>query len=132
MAFYAWLIKHNFPKGYQVLCFNCNLRKHLKFLKKDRVTTKRSTKDLRYRNKLKLDVLLHYTDNKLMCSSENCPEADVDVLCIDHVNGGGSKERKRLDVGCGTEFYRWLKRNNYPKGYQVLCANCNQVKNSYM
>jgi hypothetical protein len=23
-----WLVKHNFPPGYQVLCWNCNLGKH--------------------------------------------------------------------------------------------------------
>jgi len=26
-AFYLWLIKNNYPEGYQVLCFNCNLSK---------------------------------------------------------------------------------------------------------
>lgn len=25
--FYVWLIKHNFPEGYQVLCWNCNCAK---------------------------------------------------------------------------------------------------------
>ena len=25
----------------------------------------------------------------------------------------------------GTKFYRWLKRNNFPEGFQVLCFNCN-------
>lgn len=27
-AFYAWLIKNNFPIGYQILCYNCNNAKH--------------------------------------------------------------------------------------------------------
>lgn len=26
---YDWLIKNNFPDGFQVLCFNCNNAKHL-------------------------------------------------------------------------------------------------------
>jgi uncharacterized Zn finger protein (UPF0148 family) len=26
-AFYYWLVKHNFPPGYQVLCHNCNSSK---------------------------------------------------------------------------------------------------------
>jgi hypothetical protein len=25
--FYEWLVKHNFPKNYQLLCYNCNLGK---------------------------------------------------------------------------------------------------------
>ena len=27
---YAWLIKYNFPSGFQVLCWNCNLSKHIR------------------------------------------------------------------------------------------------------
>ena len=27
--FYNWLIKNNFPEGYQVLCWNCNSAKHI-------------------------------------------------------------------------------------------------------
>jgi hypothetical protein len=26
---YAWLVKNNFPEGYQVLCWNCNHAKHV-------------------------------------------------------------------------------------------------------
>ena len=32
------------------------------------------------------------------------------------------------DAGIKTKsskFYLWLKRNNFPPGYQVLCWNCN-------
>jgi hypothetical protein len=28
-AFYRWLIKNNFPEGFQTLCWNCNRAKHL-------------------------------------------------------------------------------------------------------
>ncbi len=27
--FYNWIIQHNFPSGYQTLCFNCNWGKHI-------------------------------------------------------------------------------------------------------
>lgn len=36
--FYQWLINHNFPSGYQVLCFNCNMKKRL--IKEDKWLTK--------------------------------------------------------------------------------------------
>jgi len=26
-AFYQWIIKNDYPSGFQVLCFNCNMRK---------------------------------------------------------------------------------------------------------
>jgi hypothetical protein len=31
----------------------------------------------------------------------------------------------------GVRFYSWLRRNNYPEGYQVLCFNCNIAKGLY-
>jgi len=24
-----------------------------------------------------------------------------------------------------SNFYRWLKQNNFPEGFRVLCINCN-------
>lgn len=44
----------------------------------------------------------------------------------------GSAHRKELKnqniKHTGSTFYRWLKRNNYPIGYQVLCWNCQWSK----
>lgn len=58
-----------------------------------------------------------------------CGEDAIEFLSIDHINGGGHKHRKK--TGGGTSFYLWLKRNNYPPGFQVLCYNCNQAKGYY-
>jgi len=52
------------------------------------------------------------------------------VLGIDHINGGGGKHRKELTIQ-GITIYIFLKRNNYPKEYQVLCHNCNLAKGFY-
>ena len=52
-----------------------------------------------------------------------CGEAEHFFLEIDHINGGGNKHRKQLRL-TGVEFYRWLRRNGFPEGYRVLCANC--------
>ncbi len=51
----------------------------------------------------------------------------MDVLCLDHIRGGGNKELTALGIK-GNIFYRWLVKHNYPEGYQVLCANCNMRK----
>ena len=59
-----------------------------------------------------------------------CGEKMIEFLCIDHINGGGSKHRKEIRKE-GWEFYRWLKNNNFPEGYQLLCHNCNQGKHIY-
>jgi rubrerythrin len=52
-----------------------------------------------------------------------CGETIRDFLTIDHIQGCGRDTRKIH--GLGGNFYRWLKRNGYPEGFQVLCFNCN-------
>jgi hypothetical protein len=51
-----------------------------------------------------------------------CGETTPMFLAIDHVNGGGFKQREELGGG---GFYTWLRKNNYPEGFQLLCHNCN-------
>ena len=75
----------------------------------------------RYNRELKLEVLSHYGTKCTFCS-----EPDLDKLSIDHINGGGLAHRRSLGMaGSGTRFYLWLRRNNYPSGYRVLCLSCN-------
>jgi len=54
---------------------------------------------------------------------------DIDVLTIDHVNGGGNKhtDDKGRRIG-GYNLYRILCNSDFPEGYQVLCANCQMKK----
>jgi hypothetical protein len=75
-----------------------------------------------YAKKLKLEVLTHYGGSPPKCAC--CGETIFEFLTIDHIDGGGHKERERLNR-FGHNFYVWLRKNNYPKGYQVLCYNCN-------
>jgi len=56
-----------------------------------------------------------------------CGERHEDFLCIDHVNGGGGEHRRKIGKG-GAPSYRWLKKNAFPKGFQVLCLHCNWSK----
>ena len=36
---------------------------------------------------------------------------------------------KKLRISISSNgFYYWLIRNNFPEGYQILCANCNIFK----
>lgn len=72
-----------------------------------------------YRGKQKLMILQHYGDRCQICG-----ETDLDVLCIDHIDGGGVKHRQQLRSQ-GTTFYRWIIKNNYPTGFRTLCYNCN-------
>lgn len=57
-----------------------------------------------------------------------CGETQRDFLTIDHINNDGGKLRKagtygKQGVG-GIFMYRWLRKNGFPEGFQVLCMNC--------
>ena len=86
-------------------------------------------REKKYRHGLKTQCLIHYGGNPPRCVC--CGETHIEFLTIDHINGGGNKHRRKIRNkvrGCtpgGHGFYLWLKRHNYPKGFQVLCFNCN-------
>lgn len=81
-----------------------------------------------FRRKAKIDVLTHYSkDGVLACV--RCGILDIDVLCLDHIHGGGTQERLRLfKKKSGWTFYHRLRQEGFPEGYQTLCANCNLKK----
>ena len=54
-----------------------------------------------------------------------CGETQRTFLTLDHINGDGNKERKALGRSGGETFYAHLRKQGYPRGYQVLCFNCN-------
>ena len=54
-----------------------------------------------------------------------CGESDIRFLTIDHINNDGADHRKAISVSGGDNFYRWLRKNGFPDGFQVLCYNCN-------
>ncbi len=76
--------------------------------------------------KIKLDVLYHYSNGTLKCGC--CGENDFNSLTIDHINNDGAKHRKKISIGSGQSIYQWLIKNNFPEGFQVLCMNCNCIK----
>jgi hypothetical protein len=69
---------------------------------------------------LKIEVFTAYGGVKCSC----CQEPEISFLAIDHIHGGGTQHRKKTGMH-GQKLYRWLKINNYPSGYRVLCHNCN-------
>ena len=130
---YDWLYRHNFPDKniYQVLCSNCNTKKvKIASKAKGEFGTSQQRSTYNYRYNLKLDIYSHYmTDGKLKCSCPNCNVDDVDVLCLDHINGDG-KEHRQI-TGLGDTMYRWIRENNYPDTLRLLCHNCNQSLGNY-
>lgn len=78
-----------------------------------------------YRAKERLAVITYYSNGHKSCYC--CLEKRYEFLCIDHINGGGGKHLKSI----GGNFYKWLIRNKFPKGYRVLCHNCNMARGFY-
>lgn len=85
---------------------------------------------LEYWHTLRREVLNAYGGMKCAC----CGETEETFLSLDHVNNDGAEHRRVLSGktersgGITTQLYNWLKRNNYPSGFQVLCMNCNFSK----
>lgn len=60
-----------------------------------------------------------------------CGETHPAFLVIDHVRGGGRAHLRSMGKGAGPFiFYRWLRKNQYPPEFQILCHNCNFAKSN--
>lgn len=78
-----------------------------------------------YHQKFKIKLLTHYGFG--VCACVICGENRLACLSIDHIEGNGAKHRKELRKQ-RQSFYYWLKREEYPKGFQTLCMNCQFIK----
>jgi hypothetical protein len=134
---------------YQVLCFNCNLKKERLRPPPDptgqakKCPTCRTDVDVSLFKKhrqypdglyyecspcirarelvVKRSSFLKIGDDKCL----NCGETDIDVLSVDHVHGdGGGKTRGRGNLGSGS--YKKVLSGVIPlSSVRVLCMNCN-------
>jgi hypothetical protein len=78
----------------------------------------------RYYQAYKATCIAFYSDGSMQCRV--CGFGNVDALVLDHINDDGYK-RGRGYRG-GMNFYLELIRDNFPPGIQVLCCNCNWIK----
>ena len=81
---------------------------------------------LRSRRKIRMMALRAYGGESPKCNC--CGESEIKFLSIDHIENDGSEHRKKIGKN---NLYYWLKLNGYPKGFQVLCYNCNFAKGHY-
>ena len=90
--------------------------------------------------KTKYAAMLGYSKkiSKKIPTCNCCGVSELDFLNIDHIKG--KKEMMRdtylLKIGynskrSGKGLNRWLINNNFPRGFQVLCFNCNVAKELY-
>lgn len=72
---------------------------------------------------LRSKVIQHY-GGKCVC----CGISEKTFLAIDHVNGKGNAHRRKIKKSSGTNFYRWIIKQDFPGDLQILCYNCNMSK----
>jgi hypothetical protein len=119
-----YLIREDFPVGYQVLCGNCNWLKHFESTEKTLSTKRENVVKRNLWNNLKKEVMNHYSKGKTKCVC--CGFDNLLALTIDHVVGRKNVTHRKDYQG--KLLYYWLRRNNYPKDFQVLCIMCNLAK----
>lgn len=110
--------------GLCMTCGSCDISMlNKRYCEKHRVLRANAVK--RTIRRLKLEVLNAYGGPQ--CACLKCPErsSNLAFLSIDHIGGGGTKHRKSIGGG-SSDMYYWLKKNNFPSGYRVLCHTCNQ------
>lgn len=79
------------------------------------------------RAKLKATVFAHYGGTCCAC----CGETEPMFLTLDHIDNDGAAFRRKIAgsrLAAGYTTYRWLAKNGFPPGFQVLCMNCNHGK----
>jgi hypothetical protein len=72
--------------------------------------------------KARYEAIYHYSNGTLKCAV--CGDRHYEFLEIDHINGGGKEHKRKIN----STIFQWVRQNNYPDGYQVLCSNCNNKK----
>jgi hypothetical protein len=95
--------------------------------------SKISTQTIIRYDKLRNEVLTGYSKGIPKCSC--CRIRGNSFLAIDHIAGRKEmdSETELVKLGyssklLGVPLLHWLKNNNFPKQFQILCHNCNYAK----
>jgi len=94
------------------------------YMGKNKVAMARKARLMKAKRKER--VLTYYGNG--VCACTRCGFVDIRALTIDHINNNGNVQRKKTGCHGGEKMYRWLENNNFPKGYQTLCMNCQWIK----
>jgi len=133
---------HNNPEptlAYQKEYYKKNRKRIIKrvraYEKKNRrkVSMRHNKAAQKKRKELKEEVYTHYSRGKPRCVC--CGISGIEFLNTDHIKGRKNMERdkKLRKLGYsqklkGDHLIVWLKNNNFPRGFQILCWNCNYGK----
>ena len=109
---------------------------------KERTANQKKNRDKPESKENRLKVLQYYSKR---LSKSNIPccnccglNSHIEFLTVDHIAGRQEmdsepelKKLKYMSKLSGTALVIWIIKNNFPKGFQILCHNCNQTKGYY-
>ena len=102
------------PDGLQYQCIECRKQYAAANPEKVRLASWRASRKTRV-------AVMAFLGNECV----RCGFSDERALQIDHVHGGGRRERVE-DKNAASNLYKRVYAN--PENYQVLCSNCNWIK----
>ncbi len=105
-----------------------NREKVLEYNKKWRRKNRARRRDdhAKWRYELRMKVFKHLSGDPPHCVL--CGFSDTRALQIDHIRGGGLKERKKRNLSTIRSRIVNMPAVEARKDYQILCANCNYIK----
>jgi len=86
-----------------------------------------STRDIALKHEVCLTYSKLHSNSNIPCCRCCGLNSHLDFLAIDHIQGRKELPENEQELS-GSALCRFLKRNKYPEGYQVLCTNCNTAK----
>lgn len=118
---YKWLKRNNYPKGFSVVCMNCNIKKYLEFKRRNLSVHPVSVAGRKRSARMKLCVF-----EKLGKQCKECKIGDIDILTIHHVNNDGAAHRAKIAKGrSGDKFYEALLKDGDFSNLESRCFSCN-------
>lgn len=115
--------------GLTTECRSCNKKycKEYYYKNRDKVNSQNKVRGkIRY-EEARLKCLTHYSNGTPQC--ECCKETKLEFLAINHINGGGNKERKEFKGA--RSYFEFLVKTDFPDHLNVLCHNCNMALGFY-
>ena len=105
-------------------------------------TPEYSAKQKEFRNSKRLKVLKHYSqslsNSDIPCCNCCGLNSHIGFLALDHIAGKRKmdSESELVQLGYDSNMHpdtllQWLIDNKFPKGFQILCHNCNLAKGYY-
>ena len=116
-------------QGRQARCKKCsNVRRAVDWRDKDKKAIL-SQRNREAAGRLRWLALAKYSLNPEVPRCACCGTPDHWMLTIEHIYNDGADHRRAMsESGTSVSIYRYLRREGWPPGFEILCLNCNVAK----